>query len=68
MSSILLCPKTLPKKFADSTLPGIFLGYDDINHTAYRIYDSSNNKIVLSRSVQFFEDNLSNASAQFISK
>ncbi|OUM70677.1 hypothetical protein PIROE2DRAFT_1218 [Piromyces sp. E2] len=41
-------------------------GYDDINHTAYRIYDPSNNKIFLSRSVYFFEDNSSNAPANTI--
>jgi len=58
-------PKHFRKKFTDSTLPGIFLGYDDINHTAYRIFDISNNKVVLSRAVSFFEDVPGNSPAPF---
>ena len=58
-------PKHFRKKFTDSTLPGIFLGYDGINHTAYRIFDISNNKVVLSRAVSFFEDVPGNSPAPF---
>lgn len=43
-------------KFIDSTLPGIFLDYDDINHKVYSIFDILNNKVVLSRAVSFYED------------
>jgi len=57
--------KHFRKKFTDSTLSGIFLGYDDINHTAYRIFDISNNKVVLSRAVSFFEDVPGNSPAPF---
>ena len=44
------------KKFSGNSLPDIFLGYDERNPTAYRIYDINNNKIILSRAVEFFED------------
>jgi len=36
-------PKQFRKKFSNTTLPGIFLGYDEINHTVYKIYDITNN-------------------------
>lgn len=58
-----LVPKHLHKKFTDTTLPGTFIGYDEDNHTAYRIFDYNNNKVVLSRAVSFFEDTPSNISA-----
>ena len=32
--------KQFRKKFDNTTLPGIFIGYDDINETAYKIYDN----------------------------
>jgi len=53
-------PKQFRKKFCNTTLPGVFLGYDEINHTAYRIYDINNNKIILSRTVAFLEDEPAN--------
>jgi len=49
-------PKQFRKKFYNSTLPGIFIGYDNLNPTAYKIYDYNNNKVILSHAVQFFED------------
>eukprot|EP00833_Pecoramyces_ruminatium_P015816 jgi/Orpsp1_1/1189848/evm.model.d7180000074941.1 len=48
-------PKQFRKKLSNSALPGIFIGYD-INPAAYKIYDTTNNKIILSRSVVFYED------------
>jgi len=56
-------PKQFRKKFNGTSLPGIFLGYDETNPTAYIIYDTTNNKIVLARTVEFFEDVPGNASA-----
>jgi len=56
-------PKQLRKKLNNSTSPGIFIGYDDINHTAYKIYDFYNNKIITSRAVEFYEDTFPNVSA-----
>ena len=47
--------KQFHKKLLNSALPGIFLGYDS-NPSAYRIYDVNNNKIILSRSIVFFEN------------
>ena len=55
-------PKQFRDKFANSTFSGIFLGYDT-NPSAYRIYDPSNNKIILSKAVVFFEDYPANLSA-----
>ena len=34
--------------------PGIFIGYSSVSK-AYRIYLSQNNKVIVSRDVQFFE-------------
>jgi len=48
-------PKQFRKKFDNSSSPGIFIGYDQ-NPTAYRIYDPNQNMIILSRSVEFFEN------------
>jgi len=56
-------PSNSEKKFNGTSLPGIFLGYDETNPTAYIIYDTTNNKIVLARTVEFFEDVPGNASA-----
>ena len=47
--------KQYRKKFENSTHPGIFIGYD-INPTAFRIYDKINNKVILTKAVEFFED------------
>eukprot|EP00833_Pecoramyces_ruminatium_P015872 jgi/Orpsp1_1/1189904/evm.model.d7180000075388.1 len=55
-------PKQFRDKFANSTFSEIFLGYDT-NPSAYRIYDPSNNKIILSKAVVFFEDYPANLSA-----
>jgi len=49
-----LHPKHFRKKF-ENTTSGIFIGYDK-NPTAFKIYDYMNNKIVLARAVEFFED------------
>ena len=49
-------PKSFRTKFQNNSSPGIFLGYSD-NPRAYKILDTSNNKIILSRSVEFFESN-----------
>jgi len=62
-------PKTFRSKFDNNSLPGIFLGYSD-NPLAFKILDVSNNKIVLSRSVIFFEQSpgdysLSNCPSKF---
>ncbi len=54
-------PKQIRKKFSNTTLPGIFLGYDETNHTAYKIYDIKNNKVILSRAVAFIEDEPGNS-------
>ncbi|ORX44052.1 hypothetical protein BCR36DRAFT_236361, partial [Piromyces finnis] len=55
-------PKQFRFKLSNFTLPGIFLGYDH-NSSAFRIFDFTNNKIVISRSVEFFEDTPGNSSA-----
>jgi len=57
-----LVPKQFRNKLTNTSLPGIFLGYDT-NPTAYRIFDITNNKVVISRSVVFFEDIPGNGSA-----
>ena len=49
-------PKSLRTKFQNNVSPGIFLGYSE-NPTAYKILDTTTNKIVLSRCVEFFEFN-----------
>eukprot|EP00833_Pecoramyces_ruminatium_P002325 jgi/Orpsp1_1/1176357/evm.model.c7180000057302.2 len=54
-------PKQIRKKFSNTSLPGIFLGYDETNHTAYKIYDIKNNKVILSRAVVFIEDEPANS-------
>jgi len=46
----------LRRKFNGNSLLGLFLGYDDVNPTAYIIYNTNNNKVILSRTVGFFED------------
>ena len=48
-------PKSFRNKFDNNAMPGIFLGYS-YNPTAYKILDIHNNKIILSRTVDFFED------------
>ena len=55
-------PKQFRKKLSNSALPGIFLGYD-LNPSTYKIYDITNNKVILSRSVIFFEDNPDNCNS-----
>jgi len=55
-------PNNFEKKYENSTLPGIFIGYTD-NPTAYKIYHINNNKIVYSRSIICFEDSPGNVSA-----
>ena len=48
-------PKRSRSKFDNNTLPGIFLGYSQ-NTPAYKIYDTTNKKIILSCTVEFFEN------------
>jgi len=55
-------PKSFRKKLSNSALPGIFIGYDQ-NPSAYRVYDITNNKVILSRSVVFFEDSPGNCNS-----
>jgi len=43
-------PKPFRRKFQGKLLD-IFLGYDKVNPKAYIIYDTKNNRIVLSRTV-----------------
>jgi len=49
-------PKCFRNKFENNALPGIFLGYHPLS-SAYKILNLETNKIILSRSVEFFEDN-----------
>jgi len=44
------------KKKKENTIhPGILIGYNEVNHTAYKIYDTiSNRELVLLRAVIFF--------------
>jgi len=53
-------PKNFRSKLDNNASPGIFLGYSD-NPTGYKILDVSNNKIILSRNVEFFESNPGNS-------
>jgi len=53
-------PKNFRSKFDNNASPGIFLGYSS-NPTGYKILDITNNKIVLSRNVEFFESNPGNS-------
>jgi len=53
-------PKVFRSKFDNNTKPGIFLGYSE-NPSAYKILDITTNKIILSRSVAFFESNPGNS-------
>lgn len=48
-------PKSFRNKFDNNSLSGIFLGYSNYG---YKIFDITNNKIILSRSVDFFENDL----------
>eukprot|EP00833_Pecoramyces_ruminatium_P006363 jgi/Orpsp1_1/1180395/evm.model.c7180000073227.1 len=48
-------PKSFRNKFDNNSLPGIFLGYSEYG---YKILDITYNKIVYSRSVDFFENDL----------
>ena len=59
-SDVKFFSKQFRKKFSDTTLQGIFLGYDDVNHTAFKIFDPLNNKIILSRAVSFLENHPGN--------
>jgi len=49
-----LIPKNFQKKFENNGLPGIFLGYCK-NSNASKIFDITNNKVIISRTVNFFE-------------
>jgi len=46
--------KMFRKIFDDNTLPGFFLGYSE-NPYAYKILDITNNTVIISRKVEFFE-------------
>eukprot|EP00833_Pecoramyces_ruminatium_P005940 jgi/Orpsp1_1/1179972/evm.model.c7180000071638.1 len=52
-------PKSFRNKFDNNASPGIFLGYHSYSN-AYKILDLSSNKIILSRTVEFFENNPGN--------
>jgi len=52
-------PKNLRSKLDNSAASGIFIGYAD-NPTAYKIYDTTRNKVVLARTVEFMEDEPAN--------
>ena len=52
-------PKYFRNKYDNNSLSGIFLGYSEYP-PGYNILDTSNNKIVLSRTVVFFEHILGN--------
>ena len=54
-----LLPKPYQKKFQIKGLPGIFIGYCN-NPEAYKIFDITNNKVVISRTVDFYEDSPAN--------
>jgi len=58
-----LIPKHLRRRFKGTSLPGIFIGYDEFNPNAYLICNTTNNKIIKSKTVEFFEDTPGNASA-----
>ena len=47
-------PKELRSKFDNNSHPGIFLGYCE-NPSTYKILDIINNRIIPSRTVEFFE-------------
>jgi len=53
-------PKSFRNKFDNNALPGIFLGYHPYS-SAYKILNLFSNKIILSRSVEFFENNPGNS-------
>jgi len=56
-------PKQLRNKLTNSALPGIFLGYN-YNPYSFRIYDITNNKIVISHAAaSFFEVSAGNCNA-----
>lgn len=52
---LFLIPKQKQHKFENNAMPGIFIGYCK-NPKAYKIFDITNNKIVISRVVEFFEN------------
>ena len=47
-------PKLFRTKFQNNASPGIFIDYSK-NPTVYKILDTTTNKIILSRSVEYFE-------------
>ena len=53
-------PKSLRNKFDNNALPGIFLGYHPLSN-AYKILNITNNQIIYSHSVEFFEDTPGNS-------
>ena len=57
-------PKHLRSKFDYNALPGIFIGYHHYS-PAYKILNLSTNKIILSRSVAFFETDPGNTKFPF---
>ena len=52
---LFLTPKNQKRKLDNSASPGIFIGYCP-NPTAYKIFDIAKNKIIISRVVEFYED------------
>lgn len=56
---VYLLPKQFKRKFDSNASSGIFLGYCQDPYT-YRIFDTSQNKIVRARTVEFFEEEPAN--------
>jgi len=57
-------PKSFRSKSDNNASPGIFLGYSE-NPKTYKILDIINNKIIFSRTVEFFEDSAANSRITF---
>jgi len=62
---ITFIPKELRTKFDNNSHPGIFLGYCNSTST-YKIPDLTNNKIIISCTVKFMENDPSNSLLHFI--
>ena len=56
---VFIIPKQFRHKFENTALPGIFIGYPQ-NTNAYKIFDVTNNKVIIARVVEFFENSPAN--------
>jgi len=52
---VFIIPKQFRQKFENHALPGIFLGYTN-NSNAFKVFDITHNKVIISRVVEFFEN------------